>query len=164
MISLQFKNTKNFMALFLASDTFDSFLLESAELHVSNTYTIDGRINKEFYGDEKEDLKYDLTEWSKLRSTCFDLIKGKHTPLSFKFVLCATPEKKEELLSGEDFSMVRPMVSSLVYILNFKEGHVTLTTGAALSGFFLDKSYEKVWDDYIRKFISSIGLEYEENA
>ncbi len=164
MIAIQFTNTKKFMSAFLASEAFDEFLLESAELHLANTYNIDGRIHKEFFGDDFDEgiMPYELSKWIQLRSTCFDLIKGKHTPLSFKFVMCADPDRKNDILGSDDFAEVRDMVSSLVFILSFKDGRVTLTTGAALSGFSLDKSYEKEWDDYIRKFLASSGLDYEE--
>ncbi len=164
MIAIQFTNTKKFMSLFLASETFDEFLLESAELHLANVYNIDGRIHKEFYGGDFDEklMPYELSSWAQLRSTCFDLIKGKHTPLSFKFIMCASPDKKDEILSDENYMEVRDMVSSLVFRLSFKDGHVTLTSGAALSGFSLDKSYEKAWDDFIRKFLAKAGLDYEE--
>ncbi len=50
MISIQFKNTKNFMSLFLASETFDSFLLDSAELHLANTFKIDVKVHRGVFG------------------------------------------------------------------------------------------------------------------
>ena len=157
MIALQIKNTKHFMSALLATEAFDGFLLESADLITANSYTIDGHINKEFYGDEEE-VPYELSEWRSMRSVCYELIKGKHTPLGFKFVFCATPDKKSELLDGEASSTV----SNLVFIVKFKDGRISLTTGVALSGFLLDKSYEKVWDDYMRKFLDQTRIEYEE--
>ena len=157
MIALQIKNTRQFMSALLASEAFDGFLLESADLVTANSYTIDGHINKEFYGDEEES-PYELSEWKSMRSVCYELIKGKHTPLGFKFVFCATPDKKSELLDGEASSAV----SNLVFIVKFKDGHITLTTGVALSGFLLDKSYEKVWDEYMKRFLDQARIEYEE--
>ena len=157
MIALQIKNTRQFMSALLASEAFDGFLLESADLLTANSYTIDGHINKEFYGDEEE-VPYELAEWKNMRSVCYELIKGKHTPLGFKFVLCATPDKKAELLEGE----AATAVSNLVFIIKFKEGRISLTTGVALSGFLLDKSYEKTWDDYMRRFLDQAHIEYEE--
>ena len=157
MIALQIKNTKHFMSALLASEAFDSFLLEGAELFTANSYTIDGHVNKEFYGDEEE-IPYDLSEWKNMRSVCYELIKGKHTPLAFKFVFCATPDKKTELLDVQSADAV----SNLVFIVKFKEGHITLTTGVALSGFLLDKSYEKIWDEYMKSFLTKTRIEFEE--
>lgn len=157
MIALQIKNTRHFMSALLASEAFDGFLLEGAELITANSYTIDGHINKEFYGDEEE-VPYKLSEWRSMRSVCYELIKGKHTPLGFKFIFCITPDKKAELLSSE----AQTAVSNLVFIVKFKDGRISLTTGVALSGFLLDKSYEKAWDDYMKKFLDQTRIEYEE--
>ncbi|SEL45907.1 hypothetical protein SAMN04487770_110120 [Butyrivibrio sp. ob235] len=158
MIALQIKNTRQFMSVLLASEVFDEFLLESAELQIANTYTIDGHVNREFFGDDSEKPEYELSKWSELKPVCYELIKGKNTPVSFKFIMCAAPPRKDELLPDD----LRQIVSSLVFILKFKEGHITLTTGAALSGFTLDKSYEKIWDDYMKRFLDSVGISYEE--
>jgi hypothetical protein len=163
MIAIKIKSTKNFMAKLLASEVFDAFLLDSAEIAVANTYTIDGHINKEFYGEDEEGAPTGtLTPWSEVRQRCFDLIKGKRTPLSFKFLLCLNSDKKDELLSSEEYSEVRSLVSSLVMIIKFKDGAITITTGAALSGFSMDKSYEKLWDNYVTAFLDSSDIEFEE--
>ena len=164
MISLQIKNTRDFMSKFLASDIFDKFLLDSAELKLGITYNIDGHVNKAFYSesDESELPAFDFSAWSEIRPKCFDLIKGKRTPLSFKFILCLNSDKKDELLSSEEYSEVRSLVSSLVMIIKFKDGAITITTGAALSGFSMDKSYEKLWDSYITAFLDSSDIEFEE--
>ena len=159
MIAIKIKNTKKFMTVLLASEVFDRFLLESAELQTANTYTIDGHVNKDFFGEEESDQpSHDLSEWKSIRPVCYELIKGKHTPLGFKFLMCISPEEKDKLLEEE----ISRNISSLVFILRFRDGAITLTTGAALSGFILDKSYEKIWDDYLRKFLDDANIEYEE--
>ncbi len=157
MIALQIKNTKQFMSALLASEAFDGFLLDSAELKTANTYTIDGHVNKDFFGEDDKP-EYDLSSWKSMRPVCYELIKGKHTPVSFKFILCLTPDKKEELLEAS----LSAVVSSLVFIIKFAGGHITITTGAALAGFTLDKSYDKIWDEYMKRFLDSANLEYEE--
>ncbi|WP_408070624.1 DUF5721 family protein [Butyrivibrio sp. JL13D10] len=159
MIALQIKNTRQFMSTLLASESFDGFLMDSAELKIANTYMIDGHVNEDFFGeDESDKSEYDLSTWKSLRPVCYELIKGKRTPVSFKFILCLTPDKKEQLLGAE----LSGVVSSLVFIIRFSEGHIIITTGVALSGFTLDKSYEKIWDDYMKRFLSGINVEYEE--
>ena len=83
------------MSQLLISDTFDIFLLEEAVISTSNTYTIAGHINKEFYQEipmqEKEnslpDICYEFRPWQEMKELCFNLIKGKRTPLFCKFVL-----------------------------------------------------------------------------
>ena len=150
------------MSRFLASDTFDDFFLESAVLKLATTYTIDGHINRDFYEDGDEAPEYALAGWALMRPMCLELIKGRHTPVSFRFVMCASPKMRQELLAGDEYSEARSAVSELVFIVGFKDGELTITTGAALSGFILDKSYERQWDGYIKSIIADAGLEFED--
>lgn len=164
MILLQIKNTKEFMSKLLASEVFDAFYMESAKITTANTYTIDGTIHKEFFGKEGESEAptSPLSSWADMKSVCYNIIKGKHTPLGFTFILCASDAKKEELLVEADSPEALNAVSSLVFIIRFQDGAVTITTGTALSGFTLDKSYEKIWDEYVKAFLDSNSISYEE--
>ena len=101
MIALQITSMKKFMNHLLIADTFDPFLLEEATVSTALTVTVDGHINKDFYpADERsaDCIPWDLQSWSKIKGLCFDLIKGKHTPLYFKFVLHMQPDKAASML------------------------------------------------------------------
>ena len=163
MKSLQIMNTKLFMSKLLVSESFDMFLMENAELKVGTDISVDGHVNKEFYGNEDESApSYELIKWGEIRPTIYNLVKGKHTPIAFKFILSTTPDEKNSLLadSGED-NLIN-VISSFVIRIKFSNGCVTLTTGTALSGFSMDKSYEKLWDSHIESLLSEIGIPYEE--
>ena len=100
------KNTGLFMTGLLSEKetAFDQFLLYEAVIAMGNTYTIDGHINRDFYSaDEIEILKQqasengrifseDMIRWEAAKNFCFDFIKGKKAPLSFKVTLCLAPE------------------------------------------------------------------------
>ena len=45
------------MAQLLKGNLFDSFLLEEATIETFNTFTIDGRIHKEFYSEEVDNIE-----------------------------------------------------------------------------------------------------------
>ena len=83
MISRKITELKHFMTRLLASDCFDSFLLEQAIITTYNTFTIDGHLERNFYTSEEwEDpslCPYDLSCWADIRPICFSLIKGKKT-------------------------------------------------------------------------------------
>ena len=120
MIALQITSMKNFMNHLLVADTFDPFLLEEATVSTALTVTIDGHINKDFYpADERgEDcIPWDLQSWSKIKGLCFDLIKGKHTPLYFKFVLHMQPDKAAAMLTKAqvDPDVIRALVLNIRY-------------------------------------------------
>ena len=125
MIALQITSMKNFMNHLLVADTFDPFLLEEATVSTALTVTVDGHINKDFYpADERgEDcIPWDLQSWSKIKGLCFDLIKGKHTPLYFKFVLHMQPDKAASMLEKAqvDPGVIRALVLNIREIIKLE--------------------------------------------
>lgn len=155
MLQLKISSNRNFIKQLFLTDTFDSFLLEEGTLKTANTYYIDGRINKDFFSEEEIQeqplLKKTFSTWQSLRLQFFDLIKGKKTPLFFKFVLhLANPEILE-----------RPEVKSYVLTIKFNGNVVHLTTGISLHTFQLDKAPEQLWDSYMKKILSQKNIAYE---
>ncbi|MCR5754817.1 MAG: DUF5721 family protein [Acetatifactor sp.] len=162
MLALQITSTKAFMQQLLVGDAFEEYLLESAVICTANTYTIDGRINPEFYPPEErnaETIPYEFRPFSEQKGLCFDLIKGKHTPLSFKFVLQLKPEKTSALL-GSDTSYAS-LVKALVLTVKYDGTHVTLITGIAYNTFSMDREPEQLWDKALTQFLSDKGLPFE---
>ena len=104
MLALQLTDIKNFMNQLLRSETFDHFLLQEAVIHSGASYVIDGHINKDFYTEEEiETLRLTgckALPFSMLRGNCFDLIKGKKTPSSFKFVFLLSPSNLKKTLAS----------------------------------------------------------------
>lgn len=102
MIALEIKITKNIMNALLLSEQFDSFLVEEAIITTYNTFHIDGHLVRDFYTNEElellesEEKSTSFSCWKDLRPFCFQLIKGKKTPVSFKVVLHATPQLIEK--------------------------------------------------------------------
>ena len=164
MIALKINNKKDFMSKLLVSELFDDFLVEEASIDTFVTFSIDGRIHGDFYkndADYSEDkITSDLTFWSELRQICFDLIKGKRTPLGFKFVFHAGSNVKNNILSETASGFTEDQVS-LGLTIKFHNGDVVLTTGTAYSFFSLDKTIEKAWDEFIPSFLEKSGISCE---
>ncbi len=162
MIAIKVNKQKNFMAKLLTSELFDSFLAEEIIIDTYNTFTIDGRIHKEFYKNANEDdescPREDFSKWEKLRPICLDLIKGRQTPLGFKFILRLSDEQKASLFKGLDSDISLDQVSFGINI-KFQSGEVVITTGVNYSIFTLDKEAEKAWDNYVPSFLESNGIE-----
>ncbi len=152
------------MAMLLTTELFDSFLLEEAVIDTFNTFHIDGKVHREFFAGSEEEatdfLSDNLSKWAHLRPICLDLIKGKRTPLGFKFVLHLGSSDKTRLLSEADMDISPEQVSPGL-IIRFHNGEVTITTGISYSIFTLDKSAEKAWDSYIPSFLESNNIEFE---
>ena len=162
MIAVRIPKQKNLMAKLLTTELFDDFLLEEAVIDTYNTFTIDGRIHKEFYNDqgteENEIPTEELSSWKKIRPICLELIKGKQTPLGFKFVLHSSSELREKILSEQDMG-ISPDQFTLGINIKLSQGNIIITTGISCSIFTLDKSAEKAWDEFIPSFLESNGIE-----
>ncbi|MCM1568416.1 MAG: DUF5721 family protein [Roseburia sp.] len=164
MLALQITAMKPFMNQLLAGDTFDIFLLEEATVSTANTYTIDGHINAEFYpmAERTPDrLPYELQPWSELKGLCFDLIKGRHTPLYFKFVFLLKPEQTKALLEKEKLNPADIRLKSLVLTVKYDGSKAILTTGSSYETFVMDKTADVIWDRNLAKYLSMKNIPYE---
>lgn len=165
MIALQITSMKTLMNQLLAGDTFDIFLLEEAVISTANTYTIDGHINVDFYPrDERSEdyIPYEFQSWSEIKGLCFNLIKGKNTPLYFKFVLHLKPEKATALLEKENCSIDASLLRALILNIKYDGSKAVLTTGTAYHTFVMNKEPDVIWDKAITKYLSGKGIEFEE--
>lgn len=164
MLALQITAMKPFMNQLLAGDTFDIFLLEEATISTANTYTIDGHINTEFYPLAErtpERIPYELQCWSELKGLCFDLIKGKHTPLYFKIVFQLKPEQTESILKKEHLSMKDTNLKNLVLTIKYDGSKALLVTGTSYHTFVMDKTADVVWDRSLANYLAEKNISYE---
>ena len=167
MNAYQIKELKNFMAKLLVTDTFDDFLLEEATITTYNTFVIDGRMVKEFFsGDTNGDAlpESEFSAWKDMKGLCFDLIKGKRTPVNFKIILHLKPVLMEEILQKGNSALSLSDVKAFVLNLKYDGSKLTCITGTAFYNFVLDKTPDKLWDEYISRFLTEKGISYEENS
>lgn len=165
MIALQITSMKQFMNHLLAADTFDPFLLEEAVISTANTVTIDGHINQAFYendNDNSDKAPHEFRPWGEIKGLCFDLIKGKRTPLFFRFVLHFMPEKAAALLEKESCGVEPSQVKALVLNIRYDGSKAVLSTGTAFHTFLLSKEPDLIWDRAVRKYLDGKGIAYEE--
>lgn len=164
MIALQITSMKQFMNQLLAADTFDCFLLEEAVISTANTFTIDGHINKDFFqGEDVSDNQLlPFRPWGELKGLCFDLIKGKRTPLFFRFVLHLHPQKATALLEKENCDVDAAQVRALVLNIRYDGSKAVLTTGTAFHTFLLSKEPDQIWDKALQQYLDAKGISYEQ--
>ena len=158
MIVLNLK-AKNCMSHLLLKSTFDTFSFIEGEITTFNKFTFDGYIQKEFFEEAPEQIH---SEWKDLREICFSLIKGKRTPLGFKFILSLSPKFFDEFLKNNSVEGFQPENVKGLY-LNFKYDGTALqcVTGTSLGIFTMDKSLENAWDEYVKKFFTQKEIEWE---
>lgn len=159
MIALKLTSPKKFMSHLLLSETFDHFLLIEGEIVTFNTFQINGYIQKEFF-EEQENLP-EYSSWKQVRDFCYSLIKGKRTPLSFKFVFSLSPENIARLIEcgGLDFQPCD--VQGLYLNIRYDETGLNCVTGTSLKTFSMDKSLDKSWDMMVQKFFVQKGIEFD---
>jgi len=157
MISIQIQSMKDFMGKLLLKPVFDPFLVVEGSITTYNTFHIDGRLHPDFYTkEEQEELGLcarRFSRWQDLRPFCLELIKGKHTPLSFRFTFQLSPENTEKLLIQTGSSFSPGDVNALVLNIRYDENGLFCTTATSMSLFTLDKSLDHAWDQMVQKFL-----------
>ncbi len=152
------------MQKFLMTDAFADFLLAEARVDTSVRYDIDGRVRKEFYTKEEQELQkfYEYEAWESVRPQVMQLVKGKRTPLFMKLALVYLPEKAQECFAAEELAAESEnSVKYLLCTVKYENGVITLTGGISYQGFTMDKNPEKCWEHALCLLIERLGLEYE---
>lgn len=160
MIAIRLPELKHFTSQLFIQDTFHSFLVYEASFVTGCSYLIDGHRNAEYYGPEEESAE-EYIGWNELRPTCFQIIRGTRLPLQFKLVLRAPAKLLDELLSCADTGISPEQIEALHFIIHYRDGGITCTTGTSLKFFTLDKSLDKIWDCYLLQFLDAHGIEYQ---
>ena len=141
------------MSRLLMKSDFDRYLLREAQIVTFVTFTIDGKMQKNFYSNEeyKDMGKPELAMWQKVRPICFEMIKGSRTPVRFKIVLKLNEEEMQKLIEENELSYTLSDVGGLYLNLVYENGDLNCITGTSMNLFTLDKSLEQLWDATVKK-------------
>ena len=162
IFSLDTKQCTN--ALFLQS-VFDSFYFIEGAITTFNQYQIDGRLKKDFFrqGLDKDTIvpEREYALWKEQRDFCFSIIKGKRTPLNFRFIFSLSTPNVMRLVEQEGLSFSEKDIQGLY--LNFKYDGTTLTctTGTSMNLFTMDKSLEQAWDKMAQRIFAKHEIPFE---
>lgn len=159
MIAFSLTNIKDFTSHLLVKDTFDSFSFIEGEIVTYNTFRIDGFIQKDFFDTGAELPEYSY--WKNVREHCFSVIKGKRTPLSFRFVFSLSRKNIEQLVTQNAPALNPSDVQGLYLNIHFENGRLSCVTGTSFKTFTLDKTLEHVWDEYAERFFIHKGIDFE---
>ena len=155
MLAFTVNDTKSFMALLLKGDTFDSFLFRQGELTTFASFVIEGKRNMDFYtAEEQEQGLSRFVRWEEMRPFVFHAIKGNKLPKAIKLVFSLSEEKTTNL----------PNTKAAFLNILFKDNTILCTTAISQETFSLDKSPEKLWEEYVLKFFkkNGIGIQLQE--
>lgn len=166
MIALKITDVKDFMNKLLAGDIFDYF--ETAEVSITtfNTFSIDGRLRKDFFdtdaGEILDQNKRSCSLWKDLKPYCYSVIRGKRTPLNFKIILQLSYRQTQAALEKLNVSISPELISRLFLNLQYKNKELLCTTGVATQVFIPDKSLEQYWDSTILSYFQTRKILFEE--
>ncbi len=106
-----------------------------------------------------EEASYQFSCWKDLQELCFQFIRGKRTPVRFHFTLYLKPDKIKALFASERFNKEHDALpeelDQLVLNIKYQEGSLTLITAVSYRSFVMDKSAERLWDQYMIQFLES---------
>ena len=166
MIALKLTDKKTFMNQLLCTDIFDHFLLPEVTIKKDAVFTIDGHINKGFYSEEelKEQglVGLRVLPYSNLKPICYQMIRGRHTPAYFKFILMLSPENTSNILDQSLSGFTENDITGIFIKLTFHSGQIVLTTGVSYSVFSTNRTLEQEWDRLVQKFLYKHAIAYEE--
>ena len=149
----------------LKSELFDHFLLAEATIHGAISYNVDGHINQEFFeAEELAALTADGSEYlpfSHFRPICYELIRGKHTPLYMKFVFLLSPANEKKTIASADTVFSAEDVGGMFLNLTFRDGQMILTTGVSYRSFTMDRSLDNAWDTLAARFLNNHGIDFD---
>lgn len=164
MIALSIIDVKDFMNKLLIGEVFDRFFLVEASVTTFNTFTIDGRLQQDFFDTDtaamhkSNSIEYSL--WRDVKPYCFSVIRGRRTPLNFRIVLQLSPKQTQQILNP---SFPDGSVPDCRFCLNlqYRNDSLLCTTGVSYTSFCLDKRPEHLWDEMIRKFLSGQHIAFQ---
>ncbi len=163
MIALNVLDIKPFMKHFLVGSTFDSFDLSEGSVTTFCTFSIDGTYLKEFDDSDGESGDADriFIPWARVREHVFSLIRGRQTPLAFKFVFMLPKQAVPGFLAKSGIGIDVSEVTGLFLNVSFRNRKLMLTTGTSLKTFTMDRTVDNAWDSYIQSFLKSRGIAAE---
>ncbi|MFI3172564.1 MAG: DUF5721 family protein [Eubacteriales bacterium] len=165
MIALQLIDVKDCMHKLLLADTFDNFSIIDGSITTFATFTFDGYIHKNYYNTDEQELAKisdrEFASWGDIREYCFTIIKGKNTPLSFKFVLSLSKENTRKLLERDLPAISPDTIQGLYMNFQYEDGKLECITGTSTKVFTMDKTLDHLWDDITMKYLKQKEIIYE---
>lgn len=145
---LKIESVKEMMNDLLRGTRFDTFC--AAEITIKNriSYVIDGHLI---------DGGGECTDYSLVRPLCFEMIRGRQLPDSFRFVLFLPKSGYPDFLTAAGISADPESIGALNLTIRFQERELFVMTGTAMKVFTTDRSLEDAWDRYVQNFLKEYG-------
>ena len=167
MLACKIKDIKSFTGKLLIKEDFDKFAVSEVVIMTYNSFIVDGHLRKEHFSDEEwEAMRGErFSLWETIKPFCFQAIKGKKTPESFKIVLLLSETEKNaffDKLDEKPANITAANINGLFLNIKYENGELYITTGTSLSIFVIDKTLDNAWAAYVKKFLDDREIDFEE--
>ena len=164
MIALKIEEVKPFMAKLLTNTLFDSFILKEMEIQTFTSFSISGQFYENFFTkeemEERGGCNYVLCK--EIRQIAFSVIRGNKTPLAMKIVFQLPKPETEELVKSLGEMVRLEGVGGLYINIRFEKNELHIITGTAIKTFTMDKTLDREWDAWVKKFLSEQNIYFLE--
>lgn len=168
MLVCKIKDIKSFTSKLLIKEDFDEFAVSEAVIITYNSFVVDGHLRREHYSKEEwESFNGErFSRWETIKPFCFQAIKGKKTPESFKIVLLLPEDRKNEFfdnISEKPANIKASDINGMFLNIKYENGELYITTGTSLSVFVVaDRTLDAAWTAYVKKFLDDKEIDFEE--
>ncbi len=166
MVAISIENRRQFMGCLLTTGTFDGFRISEAVVRTSAAFSVDTHLTEGFYSPEELESmhlrEHDPLPFSMMRQTLYELIRGTHTPLFFRFVLMLSPAEAADLLQKADNGLTENDIGGFFLNLTFQNGEIRATTAISYRSFPSDHSADRIWDLTVKQLLEKNGIIFEE--
>lgn len=154
MILFHINDIKKVTTALFINNIFDNFLLVEGNVTTFATFSISGKLNKEYFSQQESVPSEEYSTWENVKPIFFQIIKGKNLPINFKIVLALNPNIIHTISDNA-------LISGMYLNIKFENNNLTITTGISHHSFSLDKSGEEAWDSYIKDFLTKNELSFD---
>lgn len=166
MLALKILDIKDFTNKLFLKEVFDPFWLVEADITTGQTFSIDGKLQRNFFDSDQLEI-LDKTGrtfalWKEMRPHCLSVIRGKHAPLSFKIVFQLSRRKTAALFEQSGLAIPLETVNGLYLNIQYRGGMLLCTTGTSFRTFLPDKKPEQLWDGMVLQFFRQNEILFEE--
>lgn len=164
MIALTLPELKTATSCIFTKETFDYFLVKEITISTSNTFHVDGRLHPDYYTDEEKELLRDpvYSDWKSLRPFCYQLIRGKKLPRSFRLVFQLSESNVERFLDQYHIPCQVSDIGGLYLHFRYENQILSAVSGTSLNFFTLDKTIDTAWDEMVRRILKLAGILFTE--
>ena len=151
MLSVKIDDSEKTTRLLFEEEAFDRFLVLTASAQTDCLVSIDARPGS------SESRK--PVSWKAVRPSFAALLGATGEARAFRLVLL-TPEGSTRYLQEQSGFRDCPVSSFSMNFTKKEDGTFTLSSGVSYTGFSLDKSAERYWDDQVIQYLKSRGISF----